>query len=126
MSVVLDSSAVLAVLWAEPGAGKVLTRLESARISAVNAAEVVSRLVDRGASDAAAEAAIPDLMVEVVPFDAAQALAAGLLRRTTRAAGLSLGDRACLALARFDGLPAVTADRAWGDLDLGIAVEVIR
>lgn len=126
MSVVLDSSAVLAVLWAEPGAVEVMTRLERARISAVNAAEVVSRLVERGASDAAAEAAIPDLMVEVVPFDAAQALAAGLLRRATRPAGLSLGDRACLALAQAEGLPALTADRAWGDLHLGIAVEVIR
>ena len=123
---VLDSSAVLAVLWAEPGASKVMAHLERARISAVNAAEVVSRLVERGASDAAAEAALPDLMVEVIPFDAAQALAAGLLRRATRAAGLSLGDRACLALARSENLAAVTADRAWAGLDLGVAVELIR
>lgn len=126
MSVVLDSSAVLAVLRDEPGSEAVASRTDGALISAVNLAEVVTRLVERGGSDDAAEAASGSLGLTVVPFDAPQAVAAGLLRRATRSAGLSLGDRACLALAQAEGLPAVTADRAWGDLDVGIAVEVIR
>lgn len=126
MKAVLDTSALLALIFGEPGADRVVQRIDGARVSSVNLAEFAGKLVERGYADADAEAAALRLPVAVVPFDAAQALAAGLLRRATRPAGLSLGDRACLALAQADGLPAVTADRAWGGLDLGVPVEVIR
>ena len=64
--------------------------------------------------------------VEIVPFDEPRAYDTASLRSLTRAKGLSLGDRACLALARERGVPAVTADRAWAALDLGIEIELIR
>ena len=64
--------------------------------------------------------------MQIVPFDAELAYRAGMLRSATRPAGLSLGDRACLALAERLGLPALTADRAWGALQVGIPVDVIR
>lgn len=126
MTVVLDSSALLAWAWGEPGADQVDDVIESALVSAVNWAEVVARLVERGLSDDEVREAESRFPVDVRPFDAAQALAVGLLRRATRSAGLSLGDRACLALAQSEGLPAVTADRAWAGLELGVEVEVIR
>ena len=126
MNVVLDSSAVLAVLWDEPGATRVAERLAGSRISAVNLAELVAKLVDRGAGDGDVADVIADLGVEVVAFDADQAMRCGLLRRATREIGLSLGDRACLALCQRDGAMALTADRAWSGADIGIAVEVVR
>ena len=126
MSVVLDSSALLAWAWDEPGAGRIDDAIGGGLVSAVNWAEVLTRLVERGLSDQEARDALEEFPIRVVPFDAAQAVAAGLLRRATRAAGLSLGDRACLALAQAERLPALTADRAWGELDLDVAVEVVR
>ena len=66
------------------------------------------------------------MSIQVVPFDEELAYRAGLLRSATRSAGLSLGDRACLALAERLGVPALTTDRIWGTLQLGIQIEVIR
>ena len=66
------------------------------------------------------------LGLTVVPFDEEQAYKAGLLRQTTRSQGLSLGDRACLALAHSLGLPAITADRAWSNLNVGVEVILVR
>lgn len=126
MSVVLDTSALLAALWGEPGSDRVDRVVGTARVSAVNLSELVAKLVDRGASDADVGAVLDDLAVTVVPMDARQARAAGLLRRTTRGAGLSLGDRACLALALADGALVLTTDRVWASLDVGVMVEVIR
>lgn len=126
MTAVLDTSALLALLFHEPGADNVAQRLGGARVSTVNLAEFATKLVDKGYSEADAQAVVLDLPVAVASFDLALAVATGLLRRATRSAGLSLGDRACLALAQAEGLPAVTADRAWADLDLGVAVEVVR
>jgi PIN domain nuclease of toxin-antitoxin system len=123
---VLDASAVLAHLRGEPGGDRVAALLGNACISAVNLSEVVRKLVDLGADDAAIAAAIRRLPCQVTPFDGALALASGLLRRQTLAQGLSLGDRACLALAAREGLPAVTADRAWSRLDLDVEVVLIR
>ena len=65
------------------------------------------------------------LECEIVPFDPAQALDTGLLRPPTRTRGLSLGDRACLALARARGLPAYTAERSWATLNLGVDIHLI-
>jgi PIN domain nuclease of toxin-antitoxin system len=113
---VLDSSAVLAVLLAEPGAERVMPALPGALLSAVNLAEIIGKLAERGMPAEAARTAIAAIGVELVDFDAAQACLAGALRPDTRAAGLSLGDRACLALARLRGVAAVTADAAWARL----------
>lgn len=125
-TVVLDASAVLAVLFDEPGAGEIAVRLDGALLSAVNYHEVVAKLVDRNSPTEEIIAMIGELDVVVVPVDRAQAEAAGLLRASTRAIGLSLGDRSCLALALSRGAVAVTTDRVWGSLDIGVAVEVIR
>lgn len=126
MSVALDTSAVLALLFDEPGRERVDPVVDEALISAVNLAEIVSKLVESGYEDAEAERAIDGLLPLVVPFDIPQAVDAGALRRETRQFGLSLGDRACLALARRELARVLTADRVWADLDLGIEIEVIR
>jgi PIN domain nuclease of toxin-antitoxin system len=125
LSSVLDASALLAALNAEPGSGIVAAEIDPI-ISAVNLSEVVAKLVERGGTDEDIRAAIGALQLEVRDFDAELAHAAGLLRRTTRQQGLSLGDRACLALAQSLGLPVLTTDRTWLDLRLGIDVQVIR
>lgn len=124
--VVLDSSAVLALVWREPGAPAVAAVMPQARISAVNLAEVVQKLVDRNVDDHTVRAIVDGLGLVAEPFDADQALHAGLLRRIARPKGLSLGDRACLALGRRHGLPVLTADRVWAELDLGVEVVLIR
>jgi PIN domain nuclease of toxin-antitoxin system len=124
--VVLDASAVLARLFGEPGGDRVAALMDDAHVSAVNVAEVAQKLVDRGATDDQVAALIAELPCEVEPFDAPAALRVGLLRRSTRPAGLSLADRACLDLARQRGRVAVTADRAWAELDLGVEVVLIR
>jgi len=126
MTVVLDASALIAFLLEEPGAEVVAQHLSDALVSSVNMTEVVAKLVDLGQTSEEITLTLRRLGSRIVPFDAAQALAAGLLRHATRAAGLSVGDRACLVLAGSEGLPAVTADRAWAGLDHGVEVEVIR
>ena len=124
--VVLDASAVLAHLLGEPGGEGVEAVIANAVISAVNLAEVAQRLIETGASDAEALAVVENLPCDVESFDAAAAVQVALLRRATSVRGLSLGDRACLALGKRLGLPVYTADRAWAELDLGIEVVLIR
>lgn len=129
---VLDASAVLALLRDEPGADEVERAVAAeTRLSAVNWAEVLSKLADAGEDPGhatgalAAEGLLGESMV-VEPLDEAQAVEIARLRPLTRGAGLSLGDRACLALAAALEVPALTADRAWAELGLGISVELIR
>ena len=124
--IVLDASALLAVLRAEPGAERVEPRLEGAGIGAVNLSEVVAKLIEDDVPEAEIRRAIGRLELDVHAFEAEHAYLAGFLRQSTRALGLSFGDRACLALAQSLGALALTADRSWSDLDLGIRVEVIR
>ncbi|MGH6944887.1 MAG: PIN domain-containing protein [Geminicoccaceae bacterium] len=124
--VVVDASALLAVLRSETGRERVEPVLEGAAIGAVNLSEVVAKLVEDEVPEGAIRAAIDRLGLEVHPFDGEQACAAGALRRQTRAYGLALGDRACLALARHLGARALTADRSWSRLDLDVPVELIR
>jgi ribonuclease VapC len=124
--VVLDASALLAVLRAEPGAERVVPRLEGARIGAVNLSEVVTKLIEDDVPEAEVRRAIGGLELDVHAFDARLAYLAGFLGRSTRVLGLTFGDRACLALAQSLGVPALTADRSWSRLDLGVAIEVIR
>lgn len=123
---VLDASAVLALIHREPGEARVGELLGRSAISTVNLAEVHGKLIQRGAPDEVAWAAIQRLDLEIVTFDTAQAHAVGSMLPPTRHLGLSLGDRACLALAQQRGVPAVTTDRNWAKLELGIAIEVIR
>jgi PIN domain nuclease of toxin-antitoxin system len=123
---VLDASAVLAVIHEEPGSQQVEPHLRTAPISAVNLAEVVSKLQERGLSDAELDEALLLLGLDVRPFDETSAIVAGRLRGPTRHAGLSLGDRACLALAQALGATALTTDRAWETLGLGIPIELAR
>lgn len=123
---VLDASALLALLGDEPGADTVAACLPGARIASVNLAEVVGKLADTGVPEPDIRTALTGLGLRVAPLDEALAWKTGLLRPGTRARGLSLGDRACLALAQASGLPALTADRAWAELALDIAVELIR
>ena len=125
--IVLDASALLAVLNGEPGADKLTPELLStAASSTVNLAEVQSKLVDRGLSPESAWAAALVPIAEAVPFTAAHAKTAGSMIAEARALGLSLGDRACLALGLALHAPVYTADRSWKKLKLGLQIHLIR
>ena len=123
-----DASAVLALLFGETGADVVRPRVRGGLISTVNLAEVLAKLVDKGVPTDEAARAVDMLGMEPVPLSVEQAQLSADLRTSTRTAGLSLGDRACLALARERGLPAVTAERRWPEIveAAGVAIEVIR
>lgn len=125
--VVLDASALLAILNDEPGAEKLTPQLlQAATISTVNLAEVQGKLVTRGIDpDSAWEAALSPIR-EAEPFTAEQARIVGSLIAQTGVLGLSLGDRACLALAIVLKAPVYTADRLWKNLRLGIRIHVVR
>lgn len=124
--IVLDASAVLALLHREPGGDTVLRHLGSAVISAVNLGEIGARLMDHRLSEDTVRSVVGAVGVEVAPFDESLAYLSSFLRAKTRSRGLSLGDRACLALAKARGLPALTADRAWTRLDVGVDIRLIR
>jgi ribonuclease VapC len=121
---VLDASALLALLNSERGADVVAAHLYAAVVSAVNWSETYGALRRAGVDGDALAEGFAETGIEVVPFDADDARAAGEL--VTRDAGLSLGDRACLALARRLDVPAVTADRAWLNVDAGVDVVCVR
>jgi PIN domain nuclease of toxin-antitoxin system len=122
---VLDASALLVLLHGEPGAAQVAEALPGAIVSAVNLAEVVGKLTEAGMPEEALREALDVLSLDVIPFDQADAFAVGALRASTRRAGLSLGDRACLGLAASRGLPALTTDRAWKRVRSGATVRVV-
>ncbi len=125
--IVLDASAVLAILNDEPCSEKLtLGMLSNAVGSTVNLAEVHTKLVSRGGdADEAWEDALSAIQ-EVEPFTAEQARIAGELVAQTRALGLSLGDRACLALGLVLKAPVYTTDRSWKNLKIGVRIHVIR
>jgi len=125
-SVVLDSSALLAFIHGEPGADVVAGVVGDALMSSVNLAEVVTKLVQRTRSLDAVRAALGMAAVEVIDFDTPQAEQVGALVALTRSRGLSLGDRACLALAAREAVPVLTGDRIWSTLNLGVEVRLIR
>lgn len=124
-SVVLDASALLALLKGEPGGKKVASVIADAVMSVVNLSEVVSHFVRAGMPARDVEDMLNALPLTLVPADAGLAWEAGRLRADTAEAGLSLGDRFCLALAKRDGLPALTADKAWKTVASAIDVEVV-
>lgn len=123
---VIDASALLAVLNQEPNTDRWAKAIEIASISAVNLSEVVAKLADAGLNEAEIREALGNLGLEVVTFETESAFQAGLLRVQTKALGLSLGDRACLALGRRLKLPILTADRTWTRLRVGVEIQVIR
>jgi len=132
MSVVLDASALLAYLNQEAGAEEVALQIVGGGfISAVNLAEVYSKVTEWGQDAHLLEQALVQQgllggVLEVVPFDPEDVLLVAKLRPLTKVQGLSLGDRVCLALAMRLKLPAITTDSAWNNLEAGVEVRVVR
>lgn len=126
--VVLDASAILALLKGERGANIVAGVIADASVRAINQAEVISHFVHLGAPLEDIRAMLGALPYSIVPADDALAWEAGRLRAVTASAGLSLGDRFRLALANRLGAPAYTADKVWKDIagDAGVKVAIIR
>ena len=125
-SCVLDASALLAMLQDEPGGDLVQELLETAAISSVNWSEVTQKALDRQMEIDGLRHDLEALGLEILPFTAVLAETTAQLRSATRKAGLSLGDRACLALAAVLDLPAITTDRIWPDLGLPVKIRVVR
>jgi PIN domain nuclease of toxin-antitoxin system len=129
---VLDASALLAYLQDEPGSDVVDAALfEGAVINAVNYAEVLTRLGDLGDEPAITHRRLQEQgliggLLEVIPLLGEEAVTVARLRPATRAFGLSLGDRACLATALRLARPVLTADRSWATVDVGVTVRLIR
>lgn len=121
---VLDASALVAFLRDEPGADKVAAVLTRSCISAVNLAETISKMVEHGKPLDEVSYQIERLRIAVIPFDAGMARIVASLWKATRVAGVSLGDRACLALAMQTSLPALTTEGDWGKC--GLNVEIVR
>ena len=125
---VLDASALLALLRAEPGQERVRAVVADAAMTAVNLGEVVGHLARNGGAEDDIRRILDPLPFDRVPFGEELAYLAGLLLPATRAAGLSFGDRACLALVRQLGIKGLTADRAWLSVEeaVGVEIELIR
>lgn len=122
----LDASALLAFLFREPGHEQVGAMLDTACLSTVNLAEVIGRFVRDGHDAHQVLQKLTSTMIEIVPFTAVDAALAASLIPATQSLGLSLGDRACLALALSRNIPAITADRIWAQLHVGVAIQFIR
>lgn len=110
----------------ERGGEAVYGRVRGSLLCAVNLAEILAKLLDRGYDERVARVTFDGFGFRVVALDEGRALAAGVLRARFRRSGLSFADCACLALADVSGLPALTADRRWAEIDHGIPVEVFR
>lgn len=129
---VLDASALLAYLRDEPGADVVAEAIAGGAVmSTANLAEVLSRVAARGGDSVhllaqMREQRLVDGAIDVEPLTSEDAAEIGRLRPLTKAAGLSLGDRACLALAARLGAPAFTADSDWESVDVGVEIRQIR
>ena len=124
--IVLDASAIIALYKEENGHRQVLAEISSSAISTANLAEVLTKLVEE---EADADRVPGDLALygcDVIPVSAVHAISAARLRPITQRFGLSLGDRLCLALAMERNCPAMTADRSWATLDIGVPIVLIR
>ncbi len=117
---------MLALLRDEPGAERVAAALPAALMSSVNLAEVATFFVNGGMPIADTRTMLANVGLRTMSFDDGLAFDAAALRPATRHVGLSLGDRACLALAKREALPALTTDRAWASLDIGVEIRLIR
>lgn len=123
---ILDATTVLALLNDEPGAAKVASLLPGSAISTVNLAEVVSKLAEAGMPEETIKTVLGELGLIVIPFDESLAFSTGFLRPATSRYGLSLGDRACLALGQQLNRPVLTADRMWKTVKLDVEIQLIR
>ena len=125
--VILDASALLAVIRRERGHEKLTEHLMAdAAISAVNLSEVQAKLVTEGMDPESVWSAATSLLKEVLPFTGEHARITGDLVTKTKSLRLSLGDRACLALGLLEDAPIYTADRLWNKLKLGVSTHSIR
>ena len=122
----MDSSAVVAALLEEPGGEEMARRDGPFLISTVNLCEVLERLAVGSAAEAPTLAMLEDLGLVLVDFTPDLAAMAARLKAPTRSVGLSLGDRACLALALRERTPVLTGDRAWSKVDVGVEIVMIR
>jgi PIN domain nuclease of toxin-antitoxin system len=126
MTFVLDAPAFLALIQDEPGGQRVRSVVRQAVLSSVNLAEVVAKLIARGVPVNEVGEILQGIELFVHAHDEELAVEAGAMHAITRRPGLSLRDRACLALARRLAATALTTDRAWSRVDVGVAIEVIR
>lgn len=124
--IVVDASVILASIFREPGGDQALDHLADAGMLTVNVTEVISKLTERGWDFDEAVAAFNTYGLAIFDFGVDLAIDAGRLHVPTRHKGLSLGDRACLALARREKATALTAERKWADLDVGCPIQLIR
>jgi ribonuclease VapC len=127
MMYVMDASALLALMQGEPGCAVVddLIEAQECVASSVNIAEVGTKLIDKGLAPAQLTRTLKELDVQAIDFDLEQATLCASLRVSTKHAGLSLGDRACIALAQLVKGTAVTADSAWSDVAEVVGVKVL-
>ncbi len=126
MTCLLDASAVLAAVLAEPGGEAAFEAMADGAISVVNLCEVLSKLTGNGVAAEEAVALVGRFELRPLAFEPRHAVEAARLRPLTMRLGLSLGDRACLAHARLQAMPILTADRKWAGLDLGLDIRLIR
>lgn len=128
MTFVLDASATLAVILAEAGAEMVLENMADAHLSTVNMSETMTKLIEYGMTLEQACRQIDRLELNVHVFDAELASSVAILRQPTKQLGLSLGDRACLALGQSLNLPILTSDRRMAEAKdiVGIDIRMIR
>jgi len=124
--VVLDTSAILALIQQEKGADIVLLLTREAIVSAVNAAEVLTKMVRDGVPLYKARIALHSCVQSIVSFDTEQCESTAALIQQTKPHGLSLGDRACLALGLAAQCPVYTADRSWAELQVGVDIHLVR
>ena len=124
--IILDASVILALLNMEQGHEVVSKHLENAIVSSLNFSEVVTVLARQGFGQEKIIRSLKETFLHIEEFNTEQAVIAALLDEVTKVYGLSLGDRACLALAKYKGLPVLTADKMWKDLNLNIEIQLIR
>lgn len=128
MTIILDASAILALLLDEAGADIVLDHLADAHLGSVNMSEAIAKLTEHGIEPGQARLQIARLELHIHDFDADQAERTAALRPLTKRLGLSLGDRACLALAQTLGLAVLTSDHRMADAatPASLRIETIR
>ena len=124
--IVFDASAILALVHMEPGHEIAAENLDNAIVSSVNFCEAVILLSRKGKSAEEVAKFLKETFLHIEDFDTEQSIVASSLDEFTKNHGLSLGDKACLALAKTRNLPVLTADKIWKELKLGIKVKLIR
>ncbi len=124
--IVFDASAILALIHMEQGHEVAAENLENAIVSSVNFSEAVTLLSRKGKNAVDVAKFLKETFLHIEDFDIEQSIVAASLDEVTKEYGLSLGDRACLALAKTKNLSVLTADKIWKSLDLDIKVQLIR